>query len=80
MTARVQCCVPFCTRSTKNRWGFSEWVCPAHWRLVPRRIRHLHHRVRRRLRKRPTAMVLNLDRMVWDRCKRAAIEAAAGLA
>lgn len=35
--ARSSCCVPFCGRtSTLFR---DEWLCGAHWRLIPRRLR-----------------------------------------
>ncbi|MFG1270553.1 hypothetical protein V5F40_21625 [Xanthobacter sp. DSM 14520] len=83
---RVRCCVPFCERTRGDRKGDrplgpgTEWICSEHWQLVPRRLKLIRSRLKRR-----TARFgwTDTDKLIsdraWSRCKRAAIEAAAGL-
>lgn len=42
MTDRISCCVPHCRRTYHNRDGYNSWICPTHWRLVPRTLRAEH--------------------------------------
>lgn len=48
MTARLPCCVPFCRRTIGAEKGNSEWICPKHWRQVPREARASYALARRR--------------------------------
>ncbi|MDQ0510915.1 hypothetical protein [Ancylobacter amanitiformis] len=94
MTTRLQCCVPFCRRTTKDR--HDEWVCGKHWSAVPQRERRRLARAGRWYRKRfgqnaawtyPAGSPKRIEavrfdrhwRKCWERCKRAAIEAAGGI-
>lgn len=70
--ARLRCCVPFCRRTTPQRNGWTEWLCPKHWKLVDAEIKALRRSARRRGRDR-------LDAMLWSRAKRQATERAAGI-
>lgn len=78
--ARLICAVPFCARTRGQRKGDQpiregeEWICGDHWRLVPRRLKAISSRARRK--GRPSAALGRL----WARCKRAAIERAMGVA
>ena len=83
---RVRCCVPFCERTRGDRKNEpplgpgTEWICGEHWQRVPRRLKL----IRSRLKRRSTGPGwTDTDKLisarVWLRCKRAAIEAAAGL-
>ena len=81
MPDRLICLVPFCCHARGARKGdplprplqSHEWICGAHWRLVPWQTRRLLFRARRRNRRAAA------DRL-WRRCTRQAIEAAAGIA
>lgn len=51
--ARLQCCVPFCSRSRGDWKGdpvskYSEWICADHWRLVDRRLKTIRRRILQR--------------------------------
>lgn len=86
MTVRVACLVPFCGRTSARRWA--EWLCGDHYRLVDGDLKRLRIRNRRRW----TAIVASdgapsrrlrcetIERAIWSRMKRQAIERAAGLA
>lgn len=54
---RIACCVPFCRRTCKSDGETTEWICPAHWRLVPKATKAAYQTTRRRtekiLRRRP---------------------------
>lgn len=81
MTAHLRCIVPFCRRTTRAG-AFAEWICGPDWRRVPKHYRRAYLRAKRRFRNgqfisREVAVAV-LDRL-WDRCKRSAIEAAAGV-
>ncbi|MFG1250004.1 hypothetical protein [Xanthobacter flavus] len=83
---RVRCCVPFCERTRGDRKSEpplgpgTEWICGEHWQRVPRRLKLIRSRLKRRS---AGAGWTDTDQLisarVWLRCKRAAIEAAAGL-
>jgi hypothetical protein len=81
MTDRMSCCVPFCRRTRKDDGRFSEWICPKHWKPVPTRLKALKKACDRRVRS--TLGLAHEEReranRIWDRCKRAAIEAAGGI-
>lgn len=64
---RLRCCVPGCRRTHANVQGFSEWVCQRHWSQVPKGMRRVYSRAKRR--KKPGAA---LDR-IWCRCRDTAI-------
>jgi hypothetical protein len=68
MSKRLPCCVPFCRRTISAEKGFSEWICPKHWRLLPGSPARLS----------AVAMWRRVD-AAWERCKRQAIERSLGL-
>lgn len=82
MRARIRCCVPFCRRTTKAG-RFGEWICAKHWPLVPaslkRRRAELRRIARRTLDADRLARISAADARLWERCKRAAVEMAAGI-
>lgn len=81
--ARLRCIVPFCRRTAaRERFpGAAEFICGIHWRATPKRYRRLLRRIKRRWdRGEKTATLLSLGDLVWTRLKRAAVEAAVGLA
>lgn len=49
MGERTRCCVPFCRRSTKEK--YNEWICGPHWRTIQPHIKQAWHRTKRRMRK-----------------------------
>lgn len=69
--SRVPCVVPFCRRTTKAG-NFREWICGKHWRPVSRRLKWLKRTAKRRGR-------YDIAARTWERCKRQAIERAAGI-
>lgn len=83
----LRCIVPFCKRTTslarQNRgyqWGeITEWICGNHWRNVPAAYRRAYSRIGRRYRRSPNNLIWRCWLRLWSRCKRAAIEAAAGI-
>lgn len=81
MTGRLRCCVPFCKGTRGIRKGESElpeeWICSKHWPLVPKRLRRLHGMCKRALKQ--GRDVWDVAERTWERCKRAAIEAAGGI-
>jgi hypothetical protein len=88
VTDRISCCVPFCHRTRGNRKGdpltpTMEWLCQDHWRLVPPRLKQRRAKLRR-IEKRSSDPCIELrvehaDSLVWEACKRHAIERAAGI-
>jgi hypothetical protein len=68
----IHCCVPFCPHSTDKFDEATEWLCPEHWRLVPR---HLKRNLRLFKQRGYPAPI----EYVWQRCKCRAIEAAFGI-
>lgn len=87
---RLSCCVPFCRRTKAAKSEVieldvavidlaDEWICATHWRAVPARLRRLHSAAKRRLRRRRTVRFALVVSRIWDKCQRAAIEAAGGI-
>lgn len=82
---RLSCAVPGCNRTRGQRKGEppiregEEWVCGDHWRLVPKMMRHIVARARKRLRRRDTDANIRSFNRIWARCKREAIERGLGL-
>lgn len=66
VTARLTCCIPGCRRTTAK--PFTEWICANHWRLIPKAVRQVYQRAKRR--HKDQAALYRL----WGRCKRIAIE------
>lgn len=56
------------------------WICAAHWREVPSALRRLHTAAKRKARHARTLFAVLVSVRVFARCKRRAIEAAAGVA
>jgi hypothetical protein len=87
MSPRIKCCVPCCDRTCRNDGNWLEWICPSHWRRVPKRYRRIHVRALRRmkpglceiLRNEVPVARINVHDRIWRRVKRAAIEHAVGL-
>lgn len=72
---RVRCAVPFCRRSIRAsdlRPGDNDWLCAAHWSLVPKERRRIYHLARRRGNERAAAFI-------WPRLVAVAIKRAAAL-
>jgi hypothetical protein len=67
VTDRIACCIPGCRRTRPFCERISEWICQSHWSRVPRDMRRVWSRAKRRLKSRP---VLN---RIWQRCKAEAI-------
>ena len=84
MKRRLNCCVPFCRRTTA-RTDFAEWICGDHWHLLPLRARRVYGRyVRRWRRYSPVAgegdiTGLLAKHRIWQWLKRRAIERATGI-
>jgi len=92
---RVRCCVPFCRRTRAPQDRFAEYICPAHWAAVDRRLRRLHAACKRAANKAtwrnprwgwavgapdPVAeKAVAREARVWEKAKRQAIERAAGI-
>ena len=78
MTARLACLVPGCRHTRGDRKGDPilpgmEWICAEHWRLVPRPLKAIRTRARRK--GKGGAVLARL----WRRIRREAIERAMGL-
>jgi hypothetical protein len=93
-TIRLRCCVPFCQHTRGPRKGDTQplhedmqWICAAHWRPVPKRMRQALSRARNWFGgepyRRKGSPKLRRNRRaywrLWERCKRAAIERAMGI-
>lgn len=83
---RVPCLVPFCRRTADSLKVAPdlEWICGKHWRLVPAATKRAYRKIRRLTNRaftegRLTVAMMNLEGRRWDRCRVAAIEAAAGI-
>jgi len=79
----LHCAVPFCNHTTKadRKMGvWVEWVCGKHWRMVPRQMRRILTRLRKmQARSRDQFELQRRQQRIWRRCRRAAVERAAGL-
>ena len=89
MTARLQCCVPFCRRTRAYDRPAdavegarpTEWICGDHWLLVDKAKRRVWGRIRGRWRRfGPPAAANAIEDRLWARLKREAIERAMGIA
>ena len=69
MTGRINCLVPGCRR-TIAAGTFTEWICQRHWSAVPRDLRRVYARAKRR---RKNLAALN---RIWSACSRRAVEIA----
>lgn len=71
MIGRLPCVAPGCRRTIAGEHG--EWICPVHWRLVPRARKRAWARLRR-IMKRYGEDAVQQDRYfrIWDRLKREA--------
>ncbi len=49
MMETTKCCVPYCGRSTKER--YSEWICSVHWPMIPKRTRQRRSQAKRLLKR-----------------------------
>jgi hypothetical protein len=75
---RLQCCVPFCRRTTA-RSDFEQWICGDHWRLVGQTKRRVYGRYLRRWRRYGPSAYGPAASRIWRALVREAIEAAGGL-
>ena len=84
-SARVNCQVPGCNHTRGQRKGEPpirdgyEWVCGDHWQAIPKIMRKVVARTRRRAHARPTHENINSFYRIWDRAKREAIERGIGI-
>jgi len=78
----MKCAVPFCPNDRKAHDGdMPEWLCRQHFKLVDWRVRRLHLRMVRYQHNGILSIASHrLMKVVWERCKRQAIEKAAGIA
>jgi hypothetical protein len=91
---RIRCCVPHCAHTLGQRKGDAEpltpstqWICRNHWMAIPKRMRMVHSRAwnwqhDKPYRRKGSPLMRDNDEVswrIWRRCKRAAIERAAGL-
>lgn len=78
---RIRCVVPFCGRTTAaaKLAPDDEWICCNHWPLIPANVKRAYRRCCRRYKAKPTHLLWKCRGMLWRRCKRAAIEGAAGI-
>jgi hypothetical protein len=82
-TKRLLCEVPHCTRTRGRRKGEQpiqdgeRWICGDHWRLVPRAMKAIYSRARRRAAAGKGSW--QAAHRLWMRCRREAIEVAGGL-
>lgn len=83
MIDRIPCIVPYCRRTRKPASRPVEWICGKHWPMVDRVLKCRLARLKRLLRRcrtdRQWQTVRNHLDNVWERCKRQAIERAAGI-
>lgn len=80
MTKRLQCCVPYCERSTGRFPDSSEWICAEHWRLAPKRLKRVLFRARRHLKAgRDEVHNRRVNALAWRLIRKAVIEAALGI-
>lgn len=73
MADRLCCAVPYCRRTHHNREGYSMWICPKHWRLVPRKWRRLYSARRRAFYTFPTPRSMRAKNRAWERCLKHAV-------
>lgn len=82
---RVPCLVPFCrcTVPEGRHPPGSEVICQKHWRAVSKREKAFLRMVRRALRRtldpQGRERLLQMDDRAWARCRKDAIEKAAGI-
>jgi hypothetical protein len=85
MTLRLTCEVLGCRRTRGQRKGEppiagdEQWVCGVHWPAVPLKFRRHLAACRRAMKRAPTRKNIGRAWFAWQRCRRAAIEAAVGL-
>jgi hypothetical protein len=85
---RITCVVPLCRRTRGDRKGDllrpgMEWLCEGHWRMVSRTLKRRRAKLRSVEKRADDSGRLSridaADRVLWERCKRQAIERAAGI-
>jgi len=83
MSDRVPYVVPGCARTRGDRKGDRitpgmEWVCHDHWQAIPRPIRSIYSRAKRRAKRLGDHWWPAANRL-WSRVKREAIERGIGI-
>jgi len=73
---RLRCCLPFCGR-TIRAGKYNEWICQKHWQPVAREIKGEYRKAKSAFRRERCEATGTAANQVWERCKRAAVEAAA---
>ncbi|ABS14275.1 hypothetical protein I6H96_02800 [Brucella anthropi] len=79
---RINCSVPFCRRTIAKKalpQEHNEWICMKHWPLVPAALRRRKRQAEKIAKRKNTEAAWRLASMVWQHCKRVAIERAGGL-
>jgi hypothetical protein len=75
---RVNCCIPFCRRTTAHT-EFNEWICGKHWPSVRASRRRLYARYKRLRKASGNTRYVGICAALWHALKREAIERAAGI-
>lgn len=77
MTAepRINCCVPFCRRTSRNPDGWAEWICGKHWSTTSKRVRAAYHRRKRRARQTRSEDDCRKAAALWERLRHQAMGA-----
>lgn len=80
-SGRISCIVPFCRRTiavSRLPEGY-EWICGKHWSAVPRHLRRRKSQAERIAKRTNRPAAWRLTGLIWERCKREAIERAMGI-
>lgn len=76
---RAYCCIPYCGKSFKSESPDVSWICRDHWKLVPRDYRRAFNRSYNEMKRRADGKFCIKTYRLWNRCRAAAVEAAAGI-
>lgn len=68
MTDRITCSVFGCKRWSCRKGDHDEMICRDHWRTVPKDLRGLFHRAKRRVERQPTGKNIASYVRFWNRC------------
>lgn len=68
---KTTCCAFGCRRWTRRFPASWEYLCPDHWAMVPRRLRRLYSRAKRRADRYGGERDVARVRRLWAKCKAA---------
>lgn len=72
MNEKTECAAFGCHRWTRRLGPGSEYICPAHWSMVPARLRRLYGRANRRAERAPTQRDVERVYRLWEKCRTSA--------